>query len=93
MDLLLFGDQTTDYLPTLQTLLKGYRGPILSQFLGNVNAALQFEITVLPNSERTGIPSFSDIDELASIYEYSSDQNALLDSVLVCLTQLVHFIQ
>lgn len=93
MDLLLFGDQTTDYLSTLQSLLRDERGPILSIFLGNINTLLQYEITALSNAERSKFPSFSDIDELASRYESDSNKNALVDSVLVCLTQLIHYIQ
>jgi len=92
MDLLLFGDQSTDYLPTFQALLKGHRGTILSEFFGSVNTALKLEIHALPDLKGYVFPSFSDIDELVSKYERSLSQNATLDSALLCLAQLSHFI-
>jgi len=93
MDVLLFGDQTGDYLFTFQKLLHSYQGPLLSDFLGKVNAVLHYEIAKISKDERAEIPIFSTIEELVSRYKDSFDLNAMLDSTLACLTQLAHFIR
>ncbi|TVY82991.1 Conidial yellow pigment biosynthesis polyketide synthase [Lachnellula suecica] len=91
MDALLFGDQTTDYLSTLLKLLNTPQGPLTSNFLQRVGTTLRNEIETIPKVERHGIPSFSSIDELVGRYETSPDRNAMLDSTLTCLSQLLHF--
>jgi hypothetical protein len=92
MELLLFGDQTTDYLPTLQKLLKLKRSPYLAEFLDAAATLIRNELVILPKQREINVVVFSTIEELVDRYDNGSDKNAVFDSTLACLSQLVHFI-
>ncbi|EPE33704.1 Thiolase-like protein [Glarea lozoyensis ATCC 20868] len=92
MDLLLLGDQTTDYLPTLRKLLRRNRSPYFSIFLEEATALIQNEVLILPKHKNINFPPFSTMEELVDRYEFSDKRNAVLDSTLACLAQIAHFV-
>lgn len=93
MELLLFGDQTTNYLATLRSLLQLDRTPYLSTFLEAATTLIKLEIAALPKHVTLRLPTFSIIEELVDQYNYGTERNAVLDSCLISVAQLVHFIK
>jgi hypothetical protein len=92
MDLLLFGDQTTDYLSTLRKLLRRSRSPYFSTFLEKATALIEKEIVILPKRTEIDFFPFSTIEELVDGYEFGGKRNAVMDSTLACLAQIAHFV-
>jgi hypothetical protein len=94
MAFLLFGDQSLDTHDFLADLCHRGNLSILSQsFLEQVGAALREEVDKLPSLERQRIPSFSSIRELNKRYHSGDVKNSAVESALLYITQLVHYIK
>jgi hypothetical protein len=92
MDIVLFGDQTSDFQALLSKALIRKDLPLLSSFLEKVSVALEDEISSLPAAIRRGFPLFSNAAEFVDRYYQSKLPNAAADSAITCLAQLTHFI-
>ena len=94
MSLLVFGDQTVDTFPFLREILfRAKSSALCSSFLRKVNAILREEVSQLPYEARQSIPSFSDVRELHDRYHNSKVANTGVDSALLCISQLAHYIR
>ena len=92
MDVLLFGDQTADQQSLLKkaTLKKDHA--ILSTFLERAALTLREEVRRLPKSRRERIPNFLTITHLCEYYYDKGNKVPELESALVTISQLAHFI-
>lgn len=94
MAFLLFGDQTLDIHGFLADFFKSGNPSILTQsFLDRVGSALRAEVDQLSVLERRRVPHFSSIKELNDRYHARDVKNAAVDSALLCITQLAHYIE
>ena len=93
MELLIFDDQVVDPYNFLRDVLaRGKSNPLLTSFITKVGAALREDISHLSEPDRKSIPNFSTVLELAERYHGSCNVNTALDSALLCITQLAHYI-
>ncbi|KAE8447936.1 hypothetical protein EG329_010008 [Mollisiaceae sp. DMI_Dod_QoI] len=93
MAFLLFGDQTLDIHGFLADFFKSGNPSILTQsFLDKVGSALRAEVDQLSTLERRRIPHFSSVKDLNDKYHARDIKNAAVDSALLCITQLAHYI-
>lgn len=94
MAFLLFGDQSLNAYECLAGFLRRTTLGILSKsFLEQTSLALQNEIDLLSSIDRQRIPTFSSIQELNERYHISNTKNSAVDSALLCITQLTHYIE
>lgn len=92
MDLLLFGDQTAEQYPLLRKISQRKDNALLSTFLERVSVALRDEVTRLPRSQRDSIPDFLTVQHLVEAYYEKGVKMPQLESCLVTIAQLAHFI-
>lgn len=93
MDLLVFGDQAVNTYPFLKAILRrGRTNNLLNSFIAKAGMVLREEISQLSSVERESIPSFSTIRELADNYHEGRDVVTALDSALLTVAQLAHYI-
>ncbi|KAL9030755.1 MAG: hypothetical protein Q9196_001159 [Gyalolechia fulgens] len=85
MNILLFGDQTTDYHDNLRKKLHQKDNPVLSSFLEKTSAALREEVALQPRVVRDTIPSFFSLLELVNWFDESNVANPAVESA-VCTT-------
>jgi iron transport multicopper oxidase len=94
MAFLLFGDQSLDTHDFLADLCHRGNLSVLSRsFLEQVDTALREEVDQLPSLERQRLPNFSSIQDLNKRYHNGGVKNSAVDSVLLCITQLAHYIE
>lgn len=94
MRILLFGDQVLDPHAYIRSqLLAGRTNPLLCLFLQRVSVALSREIAQLSPLERKYIPGFSTIEELVDRNRSSQTYHAGIESALLCISQLAHYIE
>jgi len=94
MRILLFGDQALDpHAYVRSQLLAGRTNPLLCLFLQRVSVALSREIAQLSPLERKYIPSFSTVEELVDRTHSSQIFHAGIESALLCISQLAHYIE
>ena len=94
MKILLFGDQALDTRSYIQSqLIVGRTNPILYHFLNRVGVALRYEVSQLPPVERNRIPIFSTIEELVDRTKSESTSHQGIQSALLCISQLAHYIE
>lgn len=94
MAFLLFGDQTLDIHGFLADFFKSGNPSILTQsFFDRAGSALRAEVDQLSALERRRVPHFSSIKELNDRYHAKNIKNAAVDSALLCITQLAHYIE
>ncbi len=94
MTFLLFGDQSSDTHVFLADFCRRGNPSLLTQsFLDQVGAALKEEVDQLSTLERQRIPKFSSIQELNSRYHIGENKNSAVDSALLCIAQLAHYIE
>lgn len=94
MAFLLFGDQSLDTHEFLREFCRHGNPSVLSQsFLDQVGSALKEEVNQLSILERLKIPNFSNIQELNEKYYDREIRNSAVDSALLCITQLAHYIE
>lgn len=92
MELLLFGDQTADQYPLLRKISQRRDNALLATFLERVSVALRDEASKLPRSQRDSIPDFLTLQHLVEAYYEKGQKIPQLESCLVTIAQLAHFI-
>lgn len=92
MNILVFGDQTVDPHKFLLDALLLKEKPFLTNFLQRTHVALRAETRSLPRHRRDSIPAFSNIHELTISYIGSNIRDPAIDSSLLCIAQLSHWI-
>lgn len=92
MDVLLFGDQTADQYPLLRKLTLRKDNAIVSTFLERVSVALRDETRKLPRARRELIPDFLNVSNLIEAYFEGGVKVPELESSLVTISQLAHYI-
>lgn len=94
MKILLFGDQEFNRHTYLRTqLLGGRTSPLLASFFHRVNLALRREIAQLSPLEAKNIPAFSTIEELLDRTHSEPALHVGVESALLCISQLAHYIE
>ncbi len=94
MAFLLFGDQSLGVHGFLADFYQHGNPSVLSlSFLEQVGAALREEVDQMSSIERQRVPQFSSIKDLNENYQVRKIKNSAVDSVLLCITQLVHYIE
>lgn len=94
MSFLLFGDQSSDTYSFLSDFCRRGNPSLLSHsFLKQVSVALKAEIGGLSVLSRQRIPNFSNIEQLNRRYFESGHKYTAVDSALLCITQLAHYIE
>ncbi|KAJ5996959.1 hypothetical protein N7522_008619 [Penicillium canescens] len=91
--IILFGDQTDDFLSLRRLLSPNQSPPLLESFLNNAIRGLRAEIGSLPLQDRQQYPNFPTV---ASILDWRSRQQKpypAIDSALTCINQLAQFIE
>jgi hypothetical protein len=92
MNVQVFGDQTADQSPLLRKIAKRRDNSLLTTFLERSALALRDEIEKLPKGQRQAIPDFLTISELSDLYQQKGTKIAPLESALVTIAQLAHYI-
>ncbi|KAI9717250.1 MAG: Type I Iterative PKS [Chrysothrix sp. TS-e1954] len=90
--ILLFGDQTADQYPLLKRLALRKETSILVAFFEHVAVALRAETQRLPKQRRIAIPDFLSVSDLLERYHSQQCKSEEIDSSLVTLAQLAHYI-
>lgn len=92
MNILIFGDQTADQYPLLRKVSLRRDNALLSTFLERVSVALRDEAQKLPRAQRDAIPDFLRVSDLVEAYFAKGVKIPQLESCMVTLAQLAHFI-
>ena len=92
MDFFLFGDQTASQYQFLKRIIFQGRSPVLRSFLEQVAVALRWETDRLPKWRRESVPDFLTLSELVERYSAQQAISEELESSLITLTQLAHYI-
>ncbi|KAI0152922.1 polyketide synthase [Xylariaceae sp. FL1272] len=93
MAFLLFGDQSLDTHGFLADFFRQGNPSVLSrEFLRLAGEALREEIDQLPRVERQKIPLFRTLQQLNEQYHAQSIKSPGIDSALLCIAQLAHYI-
>ena len=94
MAFLLFEDQSLDTHEFLAEFCHRGNLSVLSRsFLEQIGSALREEVDQLSSLERQRVPKFSSIQELNKRYHVGNIKNSAMDSALLCITQLAHYIE
>ncbi|KAL8805460.1 MAG: hypothetical protein Q9200_005415, partial [Gallowayella weberi] len=88
MNILLFGDQATDYHYNLRLKLREKNNPILSSFLDQANAALCEEVARQPRLVRDTIPPFSTLLDLVDWFDEVKTSNPAVESAICTTCQI-----
>ena len=92
MNILLFGDQTADQSPLLRKVANRKENALLQTFLEQVSVVLREESRKLPKTIRDTIPDFLTVSHLVEAYFEKGVKVPQLESCLVTIAQLAHFI-
>ena len=92
MNIHLFGDQTSDQLPIIQKLCARKDSSLLTSFLEQVSVVLREEVQQLPRTQRANIPDFLTVLNLVESYHEQKHPIPQLESCLVTISQLAHYI-
>ncbi|KAL7623342.1 hypothetical protein AAE478_007023 [Parahypoxylon ruwenzoriense] len=93
MSFLLFGDQSLDTHGFLADFYRRGNPSVLSrEFLRLAGDALRDEVDQLPRGERQKIPPFRTLQHLNERYHAQSIKFPGIDSALLCIAQLAHYI-
>lgn len=91
MEVLLFGDQTADQYQILNKAVHR-KNAVITTFLERVSVALRQEVRRLPRSRREVIPDFLSVNNLIEHYYERGLKIPELESALVTVSQLSHYI-
>ena len=89
---LLFGDQTAEQYPLLHKVVLRKENPLLRNFVERASVALREECRLLPRSQRDVIPDFLTVNDLIEAYYQKGTKVAMLESALLVIAQLGHYI-
>ena len=92
MNVLIFGDQTADQYPLLRKAGIWKNNALLSTFLERVSVVLRDEVQKLPRQQREQIPDFLRITDLVEAYYARGLKIPQLESSMVTIAQLAHYI-
>ncbi|PSN62604.1 polyketide synthase [Corynespora cassiicola Philippines] len=92
MNILIFGDQTADQYPLLRKAGIWKNNALLTTFLERTSVALREEVAKLPRTQRELIPDFLRITDLVEAYYAKGLKIPQLESCLVTVAQLAHYI-
>ncbi|KAK8256702.1 polyketide synthase-like protein [Phyllosticta capitalensis] len=92
MNILIFGDQTADQYPLLKKSFLRKNNALLATFLDRASIVLRDEVERLPRTQRESIPDFLSISSLVEAYYEKGERNPQLESCLVTIAQLSHFL-
>jgi hypothetical protein len=92
MNVLIFGDQTADQTQLLRKIVARKDNTLLAAFLERAAAAVRDEVEKLPKIKRQSIPDFLTIAHLIEAYFEEGFKVPQLESCLVTIAQLAHFI-
>lgn len=92
MNVLIFGDQTADQTTLLRQIVNRKDSTLLTSFLERAAAAVRDEVEKLPKIKRASIPDFLTISHLIEAYYEKGSKIPQLESCLVTIAQLAHFI-
>lgn len=94
MAYLLFGDQSLDTHGFLADFYRQGNPSVLAKtFLHQAGDALREEIDRLPKFERQKIPIFRTLQQLNEKYHTQTLKYPGIDSALLCITQIAHYIE
>ena len=95
MAFLLFGDQSLDTYAFLADFCGGSNIPsvLARSCMEQVGTSLRREVDQLSSIERQRVPRFASVKELNENYHSHEGKNAAVDSALLCITQLAHYIE
>ncbi|KAF2481808.1 hypothetical protein BDY17DRAFT_325322 [Neohortaea acidophila] len=91
-NVLLFGDQTAEQYPLLHKIVLRKENPLLRNFVERVSVILREETRSLPRSQRDLMPDFLTLNDLIEAYYQKGSKVAMLETVLVTIAQLGHYI-
>ncbi|KAL9617637.1 MAG: hypothetical protein Q9160_007603, partial [Pyrenula sp. 1 TL-2023] len=89
--ILIFGDQTADCRTFLSAVFRRKGDVLLNSFLEQASYAIREE-ALSSRGVASNIPSFGTIQELTERYFRNGSSNAAIESALVCVAQLAHYI-
>jgi hypothetical protein len=92
MNVLIFGDQTTDQYNLLRKACTWKNNPSLATFLDRSSVVLRDEVQKLPKTQRQLIPDFLTTWDLIEAYRAKGLKVPELESCLVTIAQLAHYI-
>lgn len=92
MNALIFGDQTADQYVVLRKAITWMDNALLKTFLERISVVLREETQKLPRSQRERIPDFLTVGDLVEAYYAKGTKITQLESSLVTIAQLAHYI-
>ncbi|KAF2707399.1 polyketide synthase-like protein [Pleomassaria siparia CBS 279.74] len=92
MNILIFGDQTADQYPLLRKASIWKNNALLTTFLERTSVVLRDEVGKLPRAQRETIPDFLRFSDLVEAYYAKGLRIPQLESALVTIAQLAHYI-
>lgn len=92
MNTLIFGDQTADQYVVLRKAVTWKDNALLKTFLERTSVVLREETQKLPRWQREQIPDFLTVGDLVEAYYAKGSKVTQLESCMVTISQLAHFI-
>ena len=92
MNALIFGDQTADQYVVLRKAITWQDNALLNTFLERSSVVLREETQKLPRWQREQIPDFLTVGDLVEAYYAKGQKIPQLESCLVTIAQLAHYI-
>lgn len=92
MNTFVLGDQTASQVVFLRKLVTRKDNTLLTSFLERSAIALREEVRKLSKSQRDVIPNFLTLNHLTEIYAEKGIKVPQLESALLTVAQLAHFI-
>jgi naphtho-gamma-pyrone polyketide synthase len=89
---LLFGDQSADFIPALRQLVSVKDNPLIVSFFEKAYTTLRNEVAQHPRTERE-IPGFTSVENLLWRYSESGARSPEIESALICIYQIASFLR
>ncbi|KAK3704502.1 polyketide synthase [Vermiconidia calcicola] len=89
---LLFGDQTADQYTLLHKIVLRKENALLRNFVERASLAIREECRLLTRSQRDLVPDFLTVSDLVEAYYQKGDKVVMIESVVVVMAQLGHYI-
>ena len=93
MDILIFGDQATDYHNNLRTKLNQKDLPTLTSFIESATAALKEEVSHQSVLIRKALPDFSTLLDIVDWLDGLDISNPAIESAICTLSQMACLIR
>jgi len=91
-NVLVFGDETAEQYPLLRKVVLRYQNALVMSFLERVSVVLREEIKQLPRTQRELIPDFLTVSNLLEAYQEKGLKLPQIESSMVSIAQLGHYI-